>query len=107
MICRKVVRQVYYLLQVLLGVGSAGTPSPTPGIAYIPTHVHLCVYPSACLPLFVSVCGSIRSVLHVELLHIHHKESGHACYLQIAVAISFPFQQASAIVSCYANSINK
>ena len=31
--CRKVVRQVYYLLQVLLGVGSAGTPSPTPGKA--------------------------------------------------------------------------
>ncbi|DBA86816.1 TPA: hypothetical protein ACH3X2_005399 [Trebouxia sp. C0005] len=28
---KKVVRQVYYLLQVLLGVGSAGTPSPTPG----------------------------------------------------------------------------
>lgn len=27
---KKVVRQVYYLLQVLLGVGSAGTPSPTP-----------------------------------------------------------------------------
>jgi hypothetical protein len=41
MICRKVVRQVYYLLQVLLGVGSAGTPSPTPGKAYIPTCIHL------------------------------------------------------------------
>lgn len=33
--CRKVVRQVYYLLQLLLGVGSAGTPSPTPGKAHI------------------------------------------------------------------------
>ena len=49
MICRKVVRQVYYLLQVLLGVGSAGTPSPTPGMAlpYIPTFVHLYIRSSA------------------------------------------------------------
>jgi len=47
------VRQVYYLLQVLLGVGSAGTPSPTPGKAYIPTFVHLCLQPFACLTLFV------------------------------------------------------
>ena len=27
-------RQVYYLLQVMLGVGSAGTPSPTPGRSF-------------------------------------------------------------------------
>ena len=53
MICRKVVRQVYYLLQVLLGVGSAGTPSPTPGKACTSTFVHLCIHPSACVSQFV------------------------------------------------------
>ncbi len=63
MICRKVVRQVYYLLQVLLGVGSAGTPSPTPGKACIPTFVHLCIHPSACLSLFVSASNFRPSIL--------------------------------------------
>ena len=29
--CRRVVRFVYYLLQLLLGIGSAGTPSPAAG----------------------------------------------------------------------------
>ena len=29
--CRRLLRLVYYALQVLLGVGCAGTPSPTPG----------------------------------------------------------------------------
>lgn len=72
MICRKVVRQVYYLLQVLLGVGSAGTPSPTPGMAYIPICIHLCVKPFACLPFASTsnfrliICGSVRSELEVH-----------------------------------------
>lgn len=36
--CRRLVRFVYYLLELLLGSGSAGTPSTSPGLPVSSMH---------------------------------------------------------------------